>query len=59
MRQICPTVQVGGVNAEKDELAFYSHKIDEFARRHFLESDLSDAGEASGFYLMAHARLDI
>jgi hypothetical protein len=36
-----------------------SHKIDEFVRRHFLESDLSDEGVASGSYLMGHAHPDI
>jgi hypothetical protein len=36
-----------------------SHKIDEFVRRHFLENDFSDAGAASGTYLMAHAHHDI
>jgi hypothetical protein len=36
-----------------------SHKIDKFVCGHFLESDLPDAGAASGSYLMAHAHHDI
>jgi hypothetical protein len=50
MRKTGAVAGMDGVNAEKDERRFISHT---------LESDLSDARRASGFYLISYAHLEI